>query len=195
MTKMQHSGVGLFSFMITQPEIADPLFSATSSLPCRRETRFAASEHFLTERPSARGVRFSEFGPNFREHFLTRVEQDVPAAHVHAHRLRRSSSDQEIGARLGKGREIRLCHLFRVLERQPNGETDGLACVANRATVCYIRAADGRLWTVRALWSVFRGFEGVNLDDPSIRQGWYLEAALSDGPHAFWGLGGHVLSL
>jgi len=114
--------------------------------------RFVAKDELHADRDDI-NLWMSE---TFREKFLNKVEENVPAATIHTSKLLRNSRDltNEDGslgiiAELNGHEETTLHHLFSLLMKQPNGEK-GTLLTDGKANIFYIRDATGVLWAVRA---------------------------------------------
>lgn len=114
--------------------------------------KFVAQEMFK-EGATVDGVTYySEFGGNFKKHFLPKIETDVHAATLRVHKLTRNSRDLGIRTEIGEEfEETSLAHLHQCLKRQGNGEK-GVLLTNGCANIFYIRDTEGNLWAVRAYW-------------------------------------------
>ena len=120
--------------------------------------RFVAVEKFVKSNPK---VKFYDFGKNFTNNFLDKIEENVVAATLVVHRLIISAHDPEIMVELGvKHRIITLAEFYGALELQ--GQPEGLLRVDGWAKFAYIRDINGNVWAVSADWCA--GF------------GWYVDA-------------------
>lgn len=146
-------------------------------VPLPGRARFVAAEHFRKSIASEARVRIAWIGRNFRRHFLSKIEENVRPAEIGIHRLRRSARDAAIIDAIGERHETDLAHLWAMLLRQPAGETGALA-VRGSANVFYIRAANGTLWAVDAVWG---------------GAGWEIGASATDDPRP-WRAGRVIIS-
>lgn len=125
------------------------LLRRVTSVSVSSAERFVASEFFTTENPD---VKFYDFGSNFRDNFLTRIEKNIPAAELAVDQLVRASLDAPILAELGDRAETALAYLAELLKKQPNGE-DGILLTNGYANVFYIGD-----WAVGACWCAGDGW-------------------------------------
>ena len=114
-------------------------------------TRFIARDHFKVDISPEAPVQIAYLGDNFKNHFLGKVEENVPEARVRIHRLIRPSLDAPIVAALGEKHEAFLAHLHQLLLRQPKGEQGDLL-TDGYANIFYVRDAGNTLWAVGARW-------------------------------------------
>ena len=139
--------------------------------------KFVVAEKFVKSNPK---VKFYDFGKNFTDHFLGKIEEGVQATALGVDRLVISALDPEIMVELGaKHRIITLAEFYGALELQGQGQLEGLLRVDGWANFAYIRDINGNVWAVRAYWDA-----GL---------GWSVRA----GPVVYplpWGVGDVVLS-
>lgn len=107
--------------------------------------QFAAADHFMVGQA---GIAW--LGDNFRNNFLSKVEEDVQTATLNVWKLRKNALDELIRAKLGADREeTALAYLFGLLAQQADGKT-GPLLTDGRANIFYIRDAKGVIWAVGA---------------------------------------------
>jgi hypothetical protein len=138
---------------------------------------FVATDHFTHGNEA--GVKFWDFGSNFKANFLGKVEPSVPAGFLKSYHLKQNSLDGPIREELGDRPETFLSDFWELLAKQPNGE-DGQLLTNGAANIFYIRDANGKLWAVGASWS---GADG----------GWCVDAD-SVGSPSPWSAGRRVFS-
>ncbi|MEK9158208.1 MAG: hypothetical protein AAB638_03460 [Patescibacteria group bacterium] len=120
---------------------------ATVSVPA--VDKFFASVAFGDN--NAAGIKFY-LGSNFRENFLTKIEENISATELNIHTLIRASKDAPIRAELTPElEETTLRHLYELLKKQPQGQA-GALLTNGYANIFYIRDASGNLWAVGARW-------------------------------------------
>ena len=115
--------------------------------------KFVATEAFGENNPD--GIRF-HIWDDFRNNFLGKIEEKVPAADIAVHRLEKSSRDPAIMAELDidpkvKKGVIKLAHFYKLIKAQANGE-DGPLLVNGYANIAYVEDKKGSFWAVDALW-------------------------------------------
>lgn len=139
-------------------------------------TRFAAADHFK-HGEVVEGVQ-CYLGDNFREHFGTKVEENVDGCDIRVHTLLQDSRDLPIRAEIGEEREeTKLAHLWSMLKLQSKGE-QGALLTNGYANIFYIRDTENVLWAVNASW-----YGG----------GWCLDASSVERPYR-WHDGDRVCS-
>jgi len=109
--------------------------------------RFVARGAFGPDNPA--GVKFW-LNENFKNNFLGKVEEGVPAAELAVQTLTKASRDSLIMDELGDKKETFLSYLYELTGRQPRGEIGDLS--VERVYLFYIRDATGKFWAVRADW-------------------------------------------
>lgn len=116
---------------------------------------FSAKRCFVT-RDTPEGVKLGWISFSFQQVFLNGVghnEIDIPASELRVHRLRKRSKDETIIDALG-GEEVAetyLAHMWEMMKIQGQGQQGDLL-VNGYANMFYIRATNGKLWTVRCRW-------------------------------------------
>lgn len=123
--------------------------------------RFVAKDRF-----KAANVGYA--GGNFHKLFLNKVEENVGDAAVVVHRMERSSPNASVLAEFGDQAEIKLAHLFVLLEKQSSGQ-EGFLLTDGYANVAYVRDTTGTLWAVCASWDIDHNFWRVtasSVEDP-----------------------------
>lgn len=141
--------------------------------------RFVATDHFKVDTSRKAKVKIAFLWGNFRNNFLEKVEEDVPASELKIHKLLKGSLDAPIISELDEKHESYLSDLWAMLEKQPNGEKGDL--LTNRyANIFYVRDVKGALWAVLADWGSARG-------------GWSLDALSVEGSGR-WRAGRQVVS-
>ncbi len=113
---------------------------------------FVTKEKFR-ERTVTDGVRFVWTGENFDEHFLSKIEKNVPAASLCIQRLRKASSDSQIIAKLPDTHETMLSHCWELLKKQGSGEK-GALLVNGCGNIAFIRDEKNILWTMHFCWHI-----------------------------------------
>ena len=122
--------------------------------------RFVARGAFGPDNPA--GVKFW-LNENFKNNFLGKVEEGVPAAELAVQTLTKASRDSLIMDELGDKKETFLSYLYELTSCQPRGEKGDLSI--DWVYIFYIRDATGVIWAVDASWnSDFR--EWYVLADP-----------------------------
>lgn len=111
--------------------------------------KFVAADNFKIG--NAVGVKFWGFGSNFENHFLQKVENNVPAGFIKSYRLKQDSVDKPIQEELGECQETFLSDFFEQLKKQATGQSGRLA-VDGSANIFYIRDVNGKVWAVSAYW-------------------------------------------
>ena len=108
-----------------------------------------ATKHFVA-REHIKSANIGHMGPNFKEHFLDRVEEDIPAVNLVVRRLSRSLTDDIIRgelARLKENQNIFLAHFFQILKCQADGQSGLLIADKNIAYINYF-------WVIFAYWDL-----------------------------------------
>lgn len=153
-------GLKSLQFQVSQPpEQPIPLLTEIATVEVPAVAKFVAADHFKS---GVAGIKFW-FGDNFKNNFLDKVEENVPATTLAIHRLNRSSVDGPIRKELGPEREeTALAYFYELIKSQPKGEegklpTDGTWIIA------YIKDDKENLWAVRSYWR-------------SLRREWSLDA-------------------
>lgn len=151
-----------------KPKTSTGLLTEVATVEVPAADKFVASEQFGPNNPD--GIKFFLWD-NFRNNFLGKVEEKVPAATLAIRRLNRDSLDEPIRNELGSEREeTTLAYLCELLKRQSRGE-DGVLLTNGYANIFYIRDANENLWAVSACWDSFdRGWDvhafSVGYPDP-----------------------------
>lgn len=135
------------------------------TVPVSGSKRFVTKDHIQS-------ANIGWMGPNFREFFLDKIEENVGDTTIAIYRLEKASLDAPIRAQLGDRAKIKLCHFFALIEKQSKRE-DGPLLTHGYANVAYIEANDGKVWVVGAHWRSGDGFwhvEAFSVENPS---GWF----------------------
>ncbi len=111
--------------------------------------RFAVEETFFGKT----AVRIDHRGDSFTAGFRSIVEEPVLEATLVPFDLNQAASDGAIIADLGgeDRAEVALSQVWRLLERQPNGE-EGVLLTSGYANIFYVRDIAGALRVVTAVW-------------------------------------------
>lgn len=114
--------------------------------------KFVAADVFKAGE-SIDGVAYcTSFGVEFTEHFLPKIEENVPAATLWVHKLLHNSKDLGICTEIGGDKEeTKLADLHQCLKRQGKGEK-GVLLTNGRSNIFYIRGVDGNIWAVYTVW-------------------------------------------
>ena len=117
-------------------------FLGTITIPPTTE-KFVAGDHFTRE--------CFDFGKNFLDKFLGKVEEPRGSVTLQCHRIRKRSRDLAIISELGgeERAEIALADFSWLMEKQKNGEK-GALLVDGRANTFYVRDVDEVLCPVGA---------------------------------------------
>lgn len=144
--------------------ISDP--AVTSSLPDRRASsalldfvatiavpgtdRFSAAAHFQ-ERRSPFQLPIAWLGDNFRKHFLSQTDVNIPAGRLDVYRLRQPAHDDRIIAALGGQRSATLYDVWTLMNCQSQGKID-LLLTDGTPNFFYVLDSAGVAWAVNAVW-------------------------------------------
>ena len=112
---------------------------------------FRAVETFFSK---TSGVRMAaEHGLDFVDWFAGHVEEDVSVGDLVPFILTQSTYDDRILADLGGGKKAKttLCEIWRLMQRQANGE-DGVLLTNGYANIFYVQDVNGILRTVVVRW-------------------------------------------
>ena len=141
-------------------------FVTTISVP--GVPKFVAKDRFVSS-----GTITFYLDDNFKTHFLSKVEENVPAADLAVHTLTSYSLDEPIRKELGAQREeTTLAYLYELLSRQPKGES-GVLLTNGYATIFYIKDANGKLWAVGVGWDSRYGEWHVRADSITYPDEWH----------------------
>ncbi len=147
------------------------LLESVTTLAFPGTKRFAAADRFKVDISKKAKVKIAFLWDNFRNNFVEKIEENVPAGDVRVHKLVKSSVDKPIIAELGDAHETHLADLWAMLERQPNGEKGDLL-VNGYANIFYVKDKNGNLWAVDAGWHAGRGGWDVGADPVSDSGRW-----------------------
>lgn len=136
---------------------------------------FKADDTFFAKKTN---VKVSYCGDNFVSWFTGKVEENVEPAQLTPFKLTQNARDSDIIRELGgseNAAEVNLVDVWRLMERQPNGES-GVLLTDGGVNIFYVRDKNNVLSSVYVVW---RG------------DGWSVFAvALGD----WWNAGGVVFS-
>ena len=132
--------------------------------------RFIASAAFGKDNPA--GIKFF-LGENFKNNFLGKIEENVPATELAVDVLTKPLLDAPIRAELTHQREETfLAYFYELISKQPNGEA-GPLLTSGYTNVFYIRDVKNIVWAVHAYWrSGDRGWN-VNADSVTDPNEWH----------------------
>jgi hypothetical protein len=108
---------------------------------------FDPKDHFIHGNASV--MLFLEY--NFQMYFAGKVERSQEELELRASKLKRSSLDAPILAKLGSAAEVTLASIWELLKRQPNSQA-GILLTNGCANIFYVRDANGVLKVVRVRW-------------------------------------------
>jgi len=134
-------------------------------------TTFVVAEYFKTDTSKKAKLKIMALGNDFREQFLGKVEENIPARTLIVTELQEHCRSQDILALLGERAETALAHIFELLCDQRNGETGALN-VDGRVNVVYARDTTGTLRDMSLTW----------FNQP---RGWRIESFSIDPPHGW----------
>ena len=136
--------------------------------------KFVSSDHFTTD---SKEVKIACVWNNFRNNFLSKVEEPRAKVMLRCSKLKKSSLDAPIMSELGSVAETTLASVWQMLKRQPNGDS-GRLLTNGYANIFYVRDAKAVLWAVNVDWS---------------SDGWYVDAYSVSDPFE-WLVGNQVFS-
>jgi len=122
---------------------------STSAIPSAE--KFAGSEHFKEDISPTAEVKIFWLGATFVRRYLAKVEDHAGSTSLQTHHLNGPTSDQEIIAQLGQGRETGLIDVWCLLRRQANGE-DGALRNNSTPNIFFVRDVTGELGVIDAIW-------------------------------------------
>lgn len=126
-----------------------PLLDFAVTCETQQVKHFAADD-FFTTRNSKVKIRF--INDTFNSAFGKKVEENVQAATLRAHRLTARELDAWVIVALGKENyKTSLAQIASLMEQQPNGE-DGILLSNGWWNIFYVPDADGILWAVGVRW-------------------------------------------
>ena len=138
-----------------------------------RDINVSGVKRFTADKASLKEANIGWTGDNFDQHFLGKVEENIPDDTLAVHHLKKRSLDAPIRKELGRNREeITLAHFFELLKKQSKGEIGHL--LVNDANIAYIRDKNKTLWAVRAFWD-------------SVGRCWDVDADSVEAPHVWRG--------
>ncbi|MFA6353279.1 MAG: hypothetical protein WCW90_03570, partial [Candidatus Paceibacterota bacterium] len=125
--------------------VADKLLEFINTVTVPATGNFVAKNHFIINTAQDALVRIGWMGDDFREHFLSKIEDASGEMELFYYKLRQPSRDIPILSELG-GDETRvettLSKLWELLELQGRGQ-DGVLLTNGYANVFYVRDPDG----------------------------------------------------
>lgn len=136
--------------------------------------RFVAKETFFGET----AVKIAYLSPGFTKWFEAAVEESVLEATLVPFNLNEAAAGSAIIADLGgeDRAEVALSQIWRLLERQPNGE-EGVLLTNGYANIFYVRNITGVLVVVTVVWI-------------ALKNGWQVYAGSLGGCPRFLDLDG-----
>ena len=121
-----------------------------NTIECPKVDHFEAKGKFV--KGMVGGVKFYDFGVNFKKLFFLKVETDIAETILCSHELLKYSKDLGILREIEEGKEITsLAHLHTLLTLQGEGQ-DGVLLTNGYSNIFYIIGIDGNLWAVHAYW-------------------------------------------
>ncbi len=152
------------------------LLKLVTTVPVHAVPRFVAADAFEKHNPD--GIKFF-LEPDFRQYFLGKVEEGVPAGVIALHALKRDAQDAPIMAELGDKVHITLAHFYQLIKAQAQGQAGPMFTNGCR-NIAYIVGDDGNLWAVSAYWH-----SNVHV--------WFMDVQLAEDLFE-WNRGDQVLS-
>lgn len=119
------SAIALFAEAVANRTQKEPLLELVGTVKMPAVKKFVARKKFCAGETTD-GVPIAWLGDNFKNNFLGKTEENVPAAELKNQRLRKGSLDKPILAELGgeKAAKIFLANFWEILrEKTRNGET------------------------------------------------------------------------
>ncbi|TSC96796.1 MAG: Uncharacterized protein Athens071426_533 [Parcubacteria group bacterium Athens0714_26] len=110
--------------------------------------KFVSREHFTIDNKE---VKIAWIGDNFRNNFLSKVEEAQAKTTLCISKLKKSSLDALIMIELGSVTETTLANIWQMFKKQPNGES-GKLLIDGHANIFYVCDAKGVFWAVRVYW-------------------------------------------
>ena len=142
--------LGKLKRMLHEQEV---LLQGVTAVTVNDVSKFVAADAFGSDNPD--GIQF-ELWPKFKEFFLNKIEENIPASKLIVCRLIEATLDEQIVVELGDHAETTLAHLYELIKGQANGQAGPLhsSCM----NIFYIRNIRGELWTVNVDWKSNRGW-------------------------------------
>ena len=159
--------------------MSDLLMPVTSKT-AKAIATFVVTEYFKMDSSKKARCKIMALGNDFRENFLGKVEENIPARTLVVSELQEHSRSQDILALLGDRAETALAHVFELLCDQRNGETGALNA-DGRGNVVYARDMTGTLRDMSLTW----------FNQP---RGWFIDSFEIGGQHG-WPRTSRVVSL
>ena len=139
---------------VTEPVPGTPLLEFVASREVGAAAEFDIGDHYRKNNPY--GVKVTYVGGNFKKIFGKKIEKNVVAATLKAHRLTRGAKDPEIIKNFGEGHATFLAWFWELLLLQPNGPDSpaGVLLTNGYANILEVPNPDNpeELWAVRAFW-------------------------------------------
>lgn len=151
---------------------------ATFTIPATTE-KFVARDKFRVDTWKKTKVKISYLGNNFKEWFLSKIENPFSGSTISSRKLEKNIFDGLILAELGgnEAAETTLTEIYAAMEAQPHGESGNLlndGC----ANIFYVNDINSTLRAVMVFWHI---------------DGWSVNADLVEGP-GLWFADYHVFS-
>ena len=153
---MKQKLVMLFSMLsltavlvVNEAKSAQTLLVSLSTVQIPSTGQFVAKKYFTAD---SKEVNIAWLGDNFRQHFISKVEEPQAEVELRISRLKKASLDAPILAELGSKAETSLANIWQMLKKQPNGES-GKLLTNGYMNIFYVRDAKGVLRAVDVHWS------------------------------------------